>query len=134
MYLFHGISDSVVILLVVIFNATIGTFQEHKAQGTLSSLRHLSQTESVVHRDGIQKVIDSRELVPTDILSLREGDKIPADATIITSKSFTVDEASLTGESIPLQRKTGESVYMATFVRTGLATCVVSKKIGRAHV
>lgn len=105
MYFLHDGTDSIIILVVLIFNAIIGAFQEGKAQNTLKALKHFAQTQAVVKREGIDIGINDTEVVPGDILILREGNKTPADARIISSSGLTVDEASMTGESLPVYKQ-----------------------------
>jgi Ca2+-transporting ATPase len=98
------IVDSLVILAVLIVNAIIGSFQEGKAQGALLSLRKLVGQKATVIREGRDVVIADTELVPGDILVLREGEKVPADARVILSYNLKANEASLTGESEPIRK------------------------------
>lgn len=103
-YLLGDLKDSLIIIFVLIFNALIGSFQEIKAQNTLLSLKKFIETNSSVIRDGKEQIIDSNEIVPGDIIILKEGEKVPADARIIESHNLKVNEASLTGESIPVYK------------------------------
>ncbi len=97
-------ADGSIILAVLLFNAIVGTIQEGRAQNTLRALKSLVETQATVLRDGREIVLSDREVVPGDILILQEGEKVPADARVITSKSIAVDEASLTGESTPVHK------------------------------
>lgn len=98
--------DSLIIFVVLFFNAIIGSIQEGKAQNTLLALKKFVSTTATVWRDGKNIIIPDYELVPGDIISLAEGDKVPADARLIIANTFKVDEASFTGESIPLSKTT----------------------------
>jgi len=98
--------DALIIFLVLFFNAVIGAVQEGKAQNTLLALKKFVATTATVWRDGKNLIIPDQEIVVGDIISLAEGDKVPADARLITTNSFKVDEASFTGESIPLSKTT----------------------------
>ncbi|MBM3257313.1 MAG: HAD-IC family P-type ATPase [Candidatus Liptonbacteria bacterium] len=101
--LFIGeVSDAIVILAVLLFNALIGTVQEGKAQNALAALKRFAETSATVLRDGKALVVKDAEVVPGDVLMLSEGEKVPADARLLTAFSLTVDEASLTGESLPV--------------------------------
>ncbi len=91
--------DGGIIIFVLFFNAVIGTFQTQKAQNTLQALKKFSETNALVLRDGEYKTVPDKEIVPGDIISLEEGDKIPADARVILSFNLHTDESSLTGES-----------------------------------
>lgn len=98
------ITDGVIIFVVLFFNAIVGTIQEGRAQNTLRALRHYVETTATVVRDGEEVVIPDREVVPGDVLELREGEKVPADARIISVNGLKTDEAALTGESEPVSK------------------------------
>lgn len=91
--------DAGIILGVIFLNSLIGTIQEGRAEKTLQALKHFIETEATVIRDGEEIIIPDKDIVPGDIVMLREGDKVPADARIIEFTHFKVDEAALTGES-----------------------------------
>jgi len=93
--------DATVIVAVLIFNAVIGMIQEGKAQNTFLALRKFIKGKATVLRDGEEMIMSDREIVIGDVIVLREGEKIPADARIIHANSFQVEEAALTGESMP---------------------------------
>lgn len=97
--------DGFIILFVITFNAIVGTAQEGKAQNTLLALKNFVETSTTVLRNSSQMLIPDYEVVPGDIIILQEGAKIPADARIIISNNLTVDEAALTGESLPVQKQ-----------------------------
>lgn len=94
--------DALVILVVLMLNALIGSFQERRAQISMEALRKMTHTVVKVHRDQQEELIDSKELVPGDILLLNEGDAVAADARLINVSSLQTSEASLTGESMPI--------------------------------
>jgi len=98
--------DAIIIFLVLLFNAIIGAVQEGKAQNTLLALKKFVTTTATVWRDEKTLIVPDYEIVPGDIISLAEGDKVPADARIISANSFKVNEASFTGESVPLSKTT----------------------------
>ena len=98
------VTDAIVIAVVLLLNAIIGTVQEGRAQNTLAALKRFVQTTALVRRSGVETMIADTALVPGDIVIIREGDKIPADGRIILSQGLNVDEASLTGESEPVQK------------------------------
>lgn len=102
----EGITDSIIILIVVIVNAIIGVAQENKAEKSLEALQKLSSHVAKVLRNGNPEVIPSRELVPGDIVILDTGDYVPADLRIIEGINLKAQEASLTGESVPVDKQT----------------------------
>ncbi len=101
--------DALIVLAILVFNAVIGAAQEGKARNTLLALKKFVQTKAVVLRQGGEMIIEDSEVVPGDIIILREGEKIPADARVILSNSLNIDESALTGESEPAH-KIGEIV------------------------
>ena len=100
----EGITDSIIILIVVILNAVIGVIQENKAEKSLEALQKLSAHVSKVIRNGKMEVIPAKELVPGDIVVLDTGDYVPADLRIIEAVNLKSQEASLTGESVPVEK------------------------------
>ncbi len=98
-------SDVVIILAVVIINAVLGVLQESKAEKAIEALQEMSKAQSKVIRDGKQILIPSEELVVGDIIVLEAGDAVPADARIIECASMKIEEAALTGESVPVDKK-----------------------------
>ena len=100
------ISDSFIILLIVIVNAVIGVLQENKAEKSLEALKKLSSPVSKVLRDGQILMLPGKELVPGDIVILDTGDYIPADLRLFEAANLKIEEASLTGESVPVEKIT----------------------------
>jgi len=98
-------SDVVIILAVVIINAVLGVFQESKAEKAIEALQEMSKAQTKVIREGKQISIPSEDLVVGDIIVLEAGDAVPADARIIECASMKVEEAALTGESVPVDKK-----------------------------
>ncbi len=130
--------DAVVILSVLLVNAIIGVVQEGRAESTLAALKKFVETNAVVLRDNSELIISDTAVVPGDIIILKEGDKVPADARILSVTSFKVDESALTGESEPVTKVTeslpGERLqvsdqrnmlFKGTFVVSGHARAVV---------
>ncbi|QPM68759.1 calcium-translocating P-type ATPase, SERCA-type [Atribacter laminatus] len=97
-------TDATVIIVILIINAVLGVSQERKASKALDALKKMSVPECDVIRDGSLQKISSEELVPGDIILLHEGDYIPADLRLIEAYNLRVDEASLTGESVPVEK------------------------------
>ncbi len=100
----EGITDTIIILVVVIVNAIIGVAQENKAEKSLEALQKLSCHAAKVIRNGKIPVVPSKELVPGDIVVLETGDYVPADLRIIEAVNLKAQEASLTGESVPVEK------------------------------
>ncbi|MDW7774079.1 MAG: HAD-IC family P-type ATPase [Desulfobulbaceae bacterium] len=99
--------DSGVIFAVVVLNAVIGFFQEYKAEESVRALKKMVVPKARVIRDGREKEINSEELVPGDIVLLASGARVPADLRLVNSIEMRIDEAMLTGESVPAEKKTG---------------------------
>ena len=132
-------SQTIITFTVVIINSITAILQQFRAQKALESLRKISALKANVLRDGKSIEIETRDLVPGDIMLLNQGDKIPADGRIIEFVNFNIDEAPLTGESepvekdssildkeaIPLQSQTN-MVFMGTYVRTGRAKALIT--------
>jgi len=135
--LLHETKDAIVIFVVVLLNALIGTYQEGRAEHALAALRRLASQKAHVIRDGREQVIDARDLVPGDLLVLTAGDAVTADARVTDHAGLQISEAALTGESVPVSKNTGaiarESaladrtniVYAGTHVTAGRARAVV---------
>jgi P-type Ca2+ transporter type 2C len=98
--------EAIVILAIVVLNAMLGYFQEARAERSVRALMALAAPESTVIRDGERQRIPAHDIVPGDIVLVEAGDKIPADARIIESANLHVDEAPLTGESVPVTKET----------------------------
>ncbi|MGB9883463.1 MAG: calcium-translocating P-type ATPase, PMCA-type [Microgenomates group bacterium] len=113
--------DAIFIFVIVILNAFFGLYQEYQAEKSLSSLKQMTKTMVRVIRDGKEQEIDSRYLVPGDIVYLEEGSKIPADGEVIESYNLEVNEAMLTGESLPVVKNLNEDkkIYAGTIVARG---------------
>ncbi|MDD4227168.1 MAG: HAD-IC family P-type ATPase [Mariniphaga sp.] len=131
------ITDGLVVLAVVVINTIIGFIQEYKAGRAIEALSEMVPENATVHRDGRKVSIPVSEIVPGDVVELEAGERVPADMRLIRQKNFTVEEAALTGESVP-SRKSAEPVapeaslgdrncmvYSGTLVATGTATAVV---------
>lgn len=136
-------ADVIIILAVVIINAILGVYQESKAEKAIEALQEMSAATSKVLRDGKVQVIHSEDLVVGDIVLLEAGDAVPADARILESASLKVEEAALTGESVPVTKfidminlKDGEKdvplgdrknmFYMGSTVVYGRGTAVIT--------
>lgn len=133
----NNLVEGIFILIVMISNALVGFYQEHKANKSLQALKIMIRLRARVLRDNIEVEIDVEDIVPGDILILRAGDKIPADGRIIEAREFRVNEASLTGEARPIEKTPStistaaqiadqtNMVFMGTFVESGSANILV---------
>lgn len=131
------ITDGLVVLAVVVINTIIGFIQEFKAGRAIDALSDMIPENATVLRDGKNSVIPVSEIVPGDIVQLAAGDRVPADMRLINQKSLLIEEAALTGESLPVQKSVepvekdavlGDRkcmVYGGTLVSAGSATAVV---------
>lgn len=99
--------DATVIFAVVFLNAMIGFIQEFNALRAIDALSRVLSISAAVLRDGLRKVIPAAELVPGDIVFLQSGDKVPADLRLIKLRDLQIDESALTGESVPVEKRTG---------------------------
>ncbi len=100
----EGITDTIIILIVVVLNAIIGVAQENKAEKSLEALQKMSSHAAKVMRDGKLAVVPSRELVPGDVVILETGDYIPADLRITEAVNLKSQESAMTGESVPVEK------------------------------
>ncbi len=97
-------TDVIIILIVVLINAVLGVYQENKAEKAIEALQEMAAATSKVLRDGRLTTVKSEELVTGDVILLEAGDAVPADARIIESASLKIEEAALTGESVPVDK------------------------------
>ncbi len=124
--------EAIVIMAIVVLNAAVGIIQESKAEEALAALKKMAAPEAHVLRDGHRIVVPSRELVPGDIVLLEAGNVVPADLRLLESMNLKIEEASLTGESLPVNKHAEEtlneeaslgdrrnSAYMSTLISYG---------------
>jgi H+-transporting ATPase len=117
--------EAYVIFGLLVFNAAVSYIQEEKANSAVALLRKRLMVNARVKRDGEWGLVPARELVPGDLLRLRAGDMIPADAQVIDGH-LDVDQSALTGESLTVERKEGEVLYSGSIVKGGEATGIVT--------
>lgn len=125
-YMFLGDKQEAIMLLgflAIIISITI--YQERKTESALEALRNLSSPRALVLRDGQKKRIPGREVVREDVLILSEGDRVPADAKILSESNLSVDESLLTGESVPVPKSVATSVFAGTTIVRGQASAQV---------
>jgi H+-transporting ATPase len=111
--------DFGIILVLLFTNAAVGFWEEYKAGNTIAALKAKLAIRAKVKRDGSWVTIPARELVPGDIVRLRIGDIVPADSRLLEGDPLEVDQSALTGESLPVERKSGDVIYSGSIVRQG---------------
>ena len=138
-YFLGQIEDALIIIIIVVVSGLLGFWQEKGASDAVTKLLALVQLRSSVLRDGKDCIIPVEDIVPGDIITLKSGDNIPADCMLITSKDLFVNEATLTGESYPVEksintlpeetpiRDRSNCLFTGTFVVSGIATALVLK-------
>ncbi len=117
--------DFTIIVIMLLVNAGLDFLQEHRAMNALKALKQRLASEVIVLRDGRFSVLPARELVPGDIVRLRIGNIVPADVQLVAGDYLLVDQAALTGESLPVSKKQGEVAYANTVVKQGEMLAVV---------
>ena len=115
----HNWPDLGVILGLLFMNAIVGFREEYQADTTITALKEKLAVEAKVKRGGSWTVVPARELVPGDIVRLRIGDIIPADAKLLEGDPIQVDQSALTGESLPVEHKASDVVYSGSIVKQG---------------
>lgn len=131
--------DTIVILIIVVLNAALGVFQEHKAEAALKALKNMTKAFVKVRRNGRVIQTEVENLVPGDVILLDAGDSVPADGRMIEAASLRINEAALTGESVPAEKELGtlaakdiplgdqkNMVFMGTTVTGGRGLAVVT--------
>ena len=118
-------SDALIIFLAVFINTILGFIQESRASNALYALKHYVTSKTIVIRDGKRVSLDTVEIVPGDMVVLDQGTKIPADGKLTFANRFYVDEAVLTGESIPVNKNKDDKIFMGTVVSSGQAMFLV---------
>ncbi len=131
--------DAIFIFLAVAVNSVLGFYQENKAERALSELKTYLKQRARVIRDGVEREIDAEEIVPGDIIRLAQGDRVPADGRVMFVNDFQVDEAVLTGESLPVSKSAEASpesmdiadqdsmVFAGTLVTQGICAAIVCR-------
>lgn len=134
-----GFFEPVLILMIIVANAFIGTVQENRAEKALEALKQMAAPTTLVIREGKEKIISSKEIVPGDIIKLEAGDYVPADARLLKVVCFQAVEATLTGEAEAILKNADlvidekaplgdrcNMVYAGCFITYGTAMAVVT--------
>ena len=124
-FLTHDRVEGLAIVAVLLINAVVGFVTEWRSQRALESLRSHVRTSARVLRDGVQTIVDAVDLVPGDVVFLDSGARVPADAEIAEAHGLSIEEAALTGESVPTAKAAGTMAYLGTTVTSGRGTAVV---------
>jgi H+-transporting ATPase len=111
--------DFGIILLLLLANAVVGFWEEHQAGNAIAALKATLAIKARVKRDGKWVTPAARELVPGDVIRVRLGDIVPADARLLEGDPVEVDQSALTGESLPATRKSGEAIFSGSIIRQG---------------
>jgi H+-transporting ATPase len=111
--------DFAIILLLLMANAVVGFWEEHQAGNAIAALKAKLAIKARVKRDGKWTTPEARELVPGDVIRVRLGDIVPADARLLEGDPIEVDQSALTGESLPAERKPGDAVFSGSIIRQG---------------
>ncbi|MFW6117686.1 MAG: cation-translocating P-type ATPase, partial [Thermoproteota archaeon] len=142
-FLVGKLIDTIVVVLVIVFNTSIGFFQEYRAEAALQSLKSMAAPEAEVIRDCpergacIEKRVKAGEIVPGDIIRLDPGDKVPADARIFEAVNLEIDESMLTGESLPVRKEVeplAEDLPVADRKNIAFSGTIVTQGRGKAVV
>ncbi|GBD87342.1 calcium-transporting ATPase 1 [bacterium BMS3Abin03] len=118
--------DFFIILFLLLFNASVGFWQEHQAASAVEALKKQLAMKGRAKRNGKWMEIDSSKLVPGDIVRIRPGDIIPADTKLVEGDYLSVDQSALTGESLPVTRKAGEIVFSGSIAKQGEMVALVT--------
>ena len=124
-FLIHHTTDAIIILIAVLLNSVLGFVQENRTSNALEALRKHISNKAMVLRNNSREYIETKFIVPGDIVFLNQGTKIPADGTLLSSNRFYINESMLTGESLPIEKNIEDEVFMGTTVSSGQAVMEV---------
>jgi len=119
-------ADFIIIAVLLVFNAVVGFWQEYKAGNAVEALKKQLALKARALRDGKWQEVDAKEIVPGDVIRLRLGDVIPADVKLIEGDYLSVDQSGLTGESLPVNKKTGDIIYAGSVAKQGEMVAMVT--------
>jgi H+-transporting ATPase len=129
----HHWTDLIIILVMLLFNAVVGFWQEYQAANALEALKSQLALKARVRRDGKWQGILARELVPGDVIRLRPGDIIPADTKLFDGDYLSIDESALTGESLPVDKGKGDLAYSGSIAKQGEMIALVAGTGGNTY-
>jgi H+-transporting ATPase len=112
-------ADFAIIAVLLVVNGIVGFWEEYQAGSAIAALKEKLALQARARRDGVWTTVPARELVPGDIVRLRIGDIVPADARLLDGDAIEVDQSALTGESLPVTSGTGDAVYSGSIIRQG---------------
>jgi H+-transporting ATPase len=118
--------DLIIIVFLLVFNAIIGFWEEHEASNALEALKEQLALKARVLRDGAWHEVEARALVPGDVIRVRLGDIIPADVKLVEGDYLSVDQAALTGESLPVNKEPGDIAYSGSIAKQGEMVALVT--------
>lgn len=124
--LVHHWTDFTIIVVLLLFNGMVEFFQEYQANNAIEALKKQLALQARVMRDRTWKKIEAKFLVPGDLIKLRMGDIIPADAVLIDGDYLSVDQSALTGESLPVSKENGDTAYSGSICKQGEMTALVT--------
>jgi Ca2+-transporting ATPase len=130
----HDYTDAIVIGIAVFLNTILGFIQEKRAGEALQALKGMIHPEAKVIREGQMQTIDVAKLVPGDLVVLNQGDKVPADGSLIFANRLFLSEALLTGESVPVTKQKDDEVFMGTVVTAGRGKFIVEKTGAKTEI
>ncbi len=119
-------ADFIIIVVLLIANAIVGFWEEFQAGNAIAALKANLALKARVRRNGQWRQIPARELVPGDLVRLRLGDIVPADAKLMEGEPVEVDQSALTGESLPVEKKAGDTVYSSSILKKGEIDALIS--------
>jgi H+-transporting ATPase len=118
--------DFIIIAVLLVVNISVDYIQEQNAHKALQALKKTLAPTAVVLREGSLSVVDAKQLVPGDVIKLKIGDVVPADAVLIDDTYVNIDQSTITGESLPVEKKKGDTVFVSSIVQKGIAFARVS--------
>jgi H+-transporting ATPase len=126
-------ADFVIVCILLVMNAIVGFWEEFQAGNAIEALKSHLALMARVKRDAKWSQVPARELVPGDVIRVRIGDIVPADAQLLETEGVEVDQSTLTGESLPVTRKTGEGVYSGSIIKLGETDAIVKATGARTY-